>query len=39
MTGSDWLILGAVLIVAGVLLLVASQVLLSRWHKKMIEEL
>lgn len=38
MTASGWLILGGTLIALGVLVLVVSQLLLTRWHKKTLEE-
>lgn len=39
MTASAWMTLGIVLIAAGILVFVLSQLLLSRWHKKTLEEL
>ena len=39
MSAEQWQILGIVLIAAGLVLLAVSQWLLSRWHKKMLEEL
>lgn len=39
MTAIEWKILGAALIIAGVLLLVVSQLLLSRSRRKLLDEL
>lgn len=38
MTASEWHTLGIVLTALGTGFLVVSQVLLSRWHRKMINE-
>ena len=39
MTASEWQILGLVLMALGVGLLLVSQVWLSWWHKKMLNEI